>query len=183
MAQEPTLYEAVYILDAELSEEDLERAINNLHQYVENTNGEVVSDELFGRRRLAYEIDHHNEGIYRIMYFHGDDTTIRELRHEFGLMEQVIRSMVVVANPDAIFKVREPARPTEEEASAAEDDAELAAPQKPEDDAELATQQEPEGGERVAPTEEAETDEEIDTAPVAQAAAQEPATQQPDTVD
>jgi len=117
MAQETMLYEAMYILDPDLSEEEVEQVINDIHRYVEANNGEVVSDEFFGQRRLAYEIGGYTEGIYRILYFRGDGTTVGELRHEFGLIEPVIRGMVVTANPEAIYKSPEaPAGPAEEEA-------------------------------------------------------------------
>ena len=164
MAQEPTLYEAMYILDSELSEEEIEEAINNIHSYVENNAGEVVSDELFGRRRLGYEIDHHTEGIYRIMYFHGEAATIQELRHEFGLMESVIRGMVVTATPEAMFvpePVAEPAQPAAaaEELAAVEPEPEEAAPAEPVEEV-AAVEPEPEEAAPAEPVEEVEADEE-----------------------
>ena len=153
MAQQPTLYEAMYILDPELSEEEAERVMNDIHQYVEDNNGEVVSDELFGRRRLAYEIDDYTEGVYRILYFRGDGTTVGELRHEFGLIEPVIRGMVVAANPDAIYTSAEPQVSETEEES--EEAAELAEPI-------LTGEQEPEGAEELEADEAAETVEEAE---------------------
>ena len=120
MAKEPPLYESMYILTPDISEEDAERVINALHQYVENSGGEVVSDELFGPRRLAYEIDHYTEGIYRILYFRGDGSTVDELRHEFNLADEVIRGMVVVADPDAMFSATEAVAELEEVAVSAE---------------------------------------------------------------
>ena len=75
MASELTLYEVMYILDPELSDEQLQDTINNVHQYVTSIGGEVESDELFGRRRLAYQINRHTEGIYRVMYFRGTKHT------------------------------------------------------------------------------------------------------------
>ena len=120
MAAELTLYEAMYILDPELSDEQLEEAVSNVHQYVASSGGEVESDELFGHRRLAYEINGDTEGIYRVMYFRGTGATVDEIRHEFGLMESVIRGMVVVANSDAIFKPTEGAEPADESEAAPE---------------------------------------------------------------
>ncbi len=142
MAAELTLYEAMYILDPELSDQQLQDAIDNVHQYVTSIGGEVESDELFGRRRLAYEINGHTEGIYRVMYFRGTGATVNEVRHEFALMESVIRGMVVVANPAAIFTPPESAEereaPEAETAPAAAASAEAEPEEEPDQEPESA---------------------------------------------
>ncbi len=120
MSEEPTLYEAMYILDASLDDEQVAAATRQLESAVTGAGSEVVADEAFGLRRLAYDIDGHSEGIYKILYFRGSGEAVDELKREFLLLEPVIRGMVVVANPDAIFRTPEPEAPPEEAEAATE---------------------------------------------------------------
>ncbi|HEY3398222.1 MAG TPA: 30S ribosomal protein S6 [Armatimonadota bacterium] len=122
-----TLYEAMYILDTRLTEEEATAASLALREGVVAAGGEFVSDELFGRRRLAFAIDKHVDGVYRLLYFHGDGLIAEECRRQFVLVEPIIRGMVVVANPKAIFAPAEkkpveapPAPEAEAEAAPAE---------------------------------------------------------------
>ncbi len=139
MAPEATLYEAMYILDARLSEDEQAQAAALLRDAIVAGGGEFVSDELFGRRRLAYPIAGHVEGVYRVMYFRGGGAVAEDVKHQFTLIEPVVRGMVVVANPQAIFSVTPPRQA--EETSAAEGEgipvpaAETSAPETPAEEA------------------------------------------------
>ncbi len=107
MAQEVTLYEAMYIVDVNLPDEELAQVSQALQEAVTAGGGELLSDELFGRRRLAYPIEGHTEGIYRLLYFRGEGTLVDELKQQFLLTESIIRGVVVIANPKAIFRSEE----------------------------------------------------------------------------
>ncbi len=101
---EATLYESTYILTTDLEEEEIEQITARLRETVEQAGAEFVADHLLGRRQLAYQINHHSAGIYRVMYFKGDGEAVNELKNELLMNEYIIRGIVVVANPDAIFK-------------------------------------------------------------------------------
>jgi len=131
---EDTLYEATYILAADLEEEEIEQITGRLRETVEQAGAEFVADHLLGRRQLAYQINHHSAGIYRVMYFKGDGKSVNELKNELRMNESIIRGIVVVANTDAIY---EPTAPPEqlaelEEEQAASEAEELEAVQKAE---------------------------------------------------
>jgi small subunit ribosomal protein S6 len=114
MAEEATtLYEAMYILEVKLTEEEQAQASEQLKEATIAAGGEFVSDELFGRRRLAFAIEGHVEGIYRIMYFRGDGVIAEEVKHQYVLIEPIVRGMVVVANPKAIFSAAPPKKAEE----------------------------------------------------------------------
>ncbi len=120
---EDTLYEATYILAADLEEEEIEQITGHLQETVEQAGAEFVADNLLGRRQLAYEINNHSAGIYRVMYFKGNGEAVRELKDELRMTESIIRGIVVVANPDAIFQPTTPeehAAELEEEQTASE---------------------------------------------------------------
>ncbi|NLO73478.1 MAG: 30S ribosomal protein S6 [candidate division WS1 bacterium] len=155
MANPATLYEAMYILDVALSEEQAAEVSKTLAEAVAAAGGEIVSDELFGRRRLAFPINGHTEGVYRLLYFHGVGSLVPEVKHQFTLIEGIVRGMVVVADPKALF----PSPAERERAAAAEAAAEAEAATAPESEPTAAP---------VAEAAEAETE----TAPAIEEAAQ-----------
>ena len=117
---EDTLYESTYILAADLEEEEIEQITGRLRETVEQAGAEFVADNLLGRRQLAYQIDNHSAGIYRVMYFKGSGEPVGELKNELLLTEPIIRGIVVVANPDAVFQ---PSTPPEQVAEVEEEQA------------------------------------------------------------
>jgi small subunit ribosomal protein S6 len=113
----------MFILDASLAEDAQERALTHIREIVTGADGEVESLNLIGRRRLAYPIDRHTEGIYGLLYFRGAQA-VDELKREMRLSSDIIRSMVFVANEDAIWPLGEPPRPVERAAAEGEGGAE-----------------------------------------------------------
>ena len=104
MSEERTLYECCYILDVNMPEEQVAEIIALFEGVVTGAGGEVVGTRDFGSRRLAYEIDKHVAGAYKLLYFHGDTGAIDALKHELAVRPGVIRARVFVANPDAILR-------------------------------------------------------------------------------
>jgi len=96
------LYECMFIARPTLDDEELAGVIEQVKQAVTTGGGEVVNLEMLGKRRLAYEIEGNTDGIYGLMYFHGSQDVIQELKRELQLSTDVIRSMVVKANERAM---------------------------------------------------------------------------------
>lgn len=88
-------YELVYILPPDTTEQQ----ITELHQQVEavvsRMNGQIDKTENWGRRKLAYEIAHHKEGVYVLDVINGSGELMKELDRRLRVMDQVIRHMVV----------------------------------------------------------------------------------------
>lgn len=124
MSEERTLYECCYILDVNMPEEQVEEIIALSESVVAGAGGEVVGTRDFGSRRLAYEIDKHVAGSYKLLYFHGDTGAIDALKHELAVRPGVIRARVFVANPDAILRDSEDKAADEGEETTAEESAE-----------------------------------------------------------
>ncbi len=87
-------YEALYVLDTELDDESRQKLIDRFKGIVESEGQPVTIDE-WGRRRLAYPIDKKNEGYYVLMNFNSDDNVQKELERVFKITEGVMRYMVV----------------------------------------------------------------------------------------
>ncbi len=118
LPKQPVLYEAMYIVDSALDEAALADIVSTLEQHVQNLGGELVATREFGRRRLAFEIDGHTAGTYMITYFKSFGDVVDEVKHEMHLIEGIVRGLVVVANPKAIFDPQ--AKAAEPEAAPAE---------------------------------------------------------------
>ena len=87
-------YEAVYILNPELSEEQIAALVEKFKAVVE-ANGTVSEIDEWGKRRLAYPINDLMEGYYVLMTFTAAPTVPAELDRLFRINENVMRSMVV----------------------------------------------------------------------------------------
>jgi len=88
-------YEAVYIVDATLGDEQISAITAKYKQLVETGGGTVDKIDIWERRRLAYEIKGRTEGIYIIMQFHAKPPVEAELRRIFQISEDQIRFLIV----------------------------------------------------------------------------------------
>ncbi len=115
MTEEQALYEAIYILSTELSDQEVEQQAEQLEEVVRQAGGEVEATRDFRTRRLAYEIDGHTHGVYKLLYFRGTAEVVEALGADFAVRQEVVRGRVFVPNPEAI--VSEPAEQPEEAAA------------------------------------------------------------------
>ena len=88
-------YEAVYIVDPTLDNEQLQPIIEKYRQVVADNGGEVVSAAVWEKRRLAYEVKGRTEGIYIVMNYKGEPATSTELDRVMKLSEDVMRHIIV----------------------------------------------------------------------------------------
>ena len=88
-------YEAVYIVDATLGDEQIGVITAKYKTLIETGGGAVDKIDIWERRKLAYEIKGRTEGIYVIMQFHGKPAVEAELRRVFQISEDQIRFLIV----------------------------------------------------------------------------------------
>ncbi len=88
-------YEAVYIVDPDLGEEQVSTVTNRYKQIIETNGGTVAKIDVWERRKLAYMIKGRTEGIYVVMHFSGPAQAESELRRIFQISEDQIRAMIV----------------------------------------------------------------------------------------
>ena len=94
MAKINANYEAVYILDPALSEEQIAALVERFKSVVE-ANGTVTEVDEWGKRRLAYPIDDLTEGYYVLMTFTAAAAVPAELDRIFRITDGVMRSLIV----------------------------------------------------------------------------------------
>ena len=100
----PTLYECMYILVPTLEEDEIQDVAKRIEQAVTEADGEVKGHYDWGRRRFAYKIRQWTEGIYRILYFTSMGPAVDAIKDLATADERIIRAMVVIANPRAIYR-------------------------------------------------------------------------------
>ena len=92
-------YEMMIILDPELEERTVAPSLEKFLDVVRKGGGSVDKVDIWGKRRLAYEIAKHAEGIYAILDVTCEPATVAELDRQLGLNESVLRTKVM--RPDA----------------------------------------------------------------------------------
>jgi small subunit ribosomal protein S6 len=89
------LYETMYILRPDLNEEAVEQAISKYQTILRDNGAEILETQHRGKRRLAYEIGKHREGLYVQMNYQGDGSQIALLERAMRLSEEVIRYLTI----------------------------------------------------------------------------------------
>jgi len=88
-------YELVYIITPEASEQEVADLHGQIEQIIQRFNGTLDKTENWGRRKLAYEIAHHRDGIYVVETISGSGELMKEIDRRLKVIDQVIRHLVV----------------------------------------------------------------------------------------
>jgi small subunit ribosomal protein S6 len=88
-------YELVYILPPDTTEQQLSDLHTQVQQVVSRMNGRIEKTDNWGRKKLAYEIGHHKEGVYVLDVINGSGDLMKELDRRLKVMDQVVRHMIV----------------------------------------------------------------------------------------
>ncbi len=91
----PFMYETMYILRPDMTEEQVEQAITKYKEMLQEQGAYELEIQHRGKRRLAYEINDHREGTYIQMNYQGPPTQIAVLERAMRLSEEVIRYLTI----------------------------------------------------------------------------------------
>lgn len=92
-------YELAFILNPEVSEEQSNAILARIQQIVNNYDGQVVRINQWGRRRLAYPIQHQRDGFYVFFDMILTPETVSELDRNLKVTEEVLRHMIIRRDP------------------------------------------------------------------------------------
>jgi small subunit ribosomal protein S6 len=92
-------YEVMVILDPSLEERTVEPSLDKYLNVIRKDGGSVENVDVWGRRRLAYEIRKSAEGIYAVINLTAEPSTVKEFDRQLGLNESILRTKVM--RPDA----------------------------------------------------------------------------------
>ena len=88
-------YEMMVILDPSLDERTVAPSLDTFLNVVRKDGGSVDNVDIWGKRRLAYEIEKNTEGIYAVIELSATPDTVSELDRQLGLNEAVLRTKVM----------------------------------------------------------------------------------------
>jgi len=109
-------YELMVILDPSIDERTVAPSLDKFLNVIRTDGGTVDNVDIWGKRRLAYEIDKKSEGIYAVVDFTAESTTTNELDRQLNLSEAVMRTKVLRAE-EAIAQVAAAKKADEERAA------------------------------------------------------------------
>lgn len=150
-------YECMYILQTNLSDDETQKANRRIVEEIEKRGGSMHQRDRLGKKRLAYRIGRHDDGVYHLMYFELPPDEIASLRAAYRLHPRLLRFMILRKEPEDVPKVqkRAPREAAKQEAApekgpetAPEEDA--AAAEKPAEAPSEAAEGEPEAAEPPA---------------------------------
>ena len=95
MTDQQSYYETMYILRPDIAEDEVTNHINKYNKLLEEFGGTILDSQMRGKRRLAYQIAKHREGIYVQLSHQGDGQHIFKIEKAMRISEDVIRYMTV----------------------------------------------------------------------------------------
>ncbi len=93
------VYEVMVILDPSLEERTIEPSLDKYLNVIRKDGGTVDKVDVWGRRRLAYEVKKNAEGIYAVISLTCEPATVKEFDRQLTLNESILRTKVL--RPDA----------------------------------------------------------------------------------
>jgi small subunit ribosomal protein S6 len=114
------IYENIVILNASLSDEEIETAAGKITDLITNSGGTILKTDVWGRRKLAYEIKKQKKGFYILFLFQAPSPVIRKLEDYYKVYDPVVKFLVirldkkmlkgvVLAKPEEAQKAEAPA--------------------------------------------------------------------------
>lgn len=160
-------YELMLLLRPDLEDDKLQSAVEKVTRAIVNGGGSLSKVSPWGKRRLAYDIQHFREASYFLIHFDIEPSAIREIERGMLISEEILRHLVTVLEERPGEQQAEAAAPEEAAEAAAEAEqrtqvagADQPAPEKVEDRSATAEREEAERGEPVTePTPETDGEE------------------------
>lgn len=88
-------YELMVIIDPEVEERTVEPSLQKFLNVITTDGGTVEKVDIWGRRRLAYDIKKKSEGIYAVVNFTAEPATAQEVDRQLGLNETILRTKII----------------------------------------------------------------------------------------
>jgi ribosomal protein S6 len=96
------IYESMYIVDSGLSDEQLESIVTKYTQLIADQGGTVQAAGRWDKRRLAYDVQGHGDGIFVLMFFEGTPEVAKELDRVFRISDDVFRHLITRVEPEHV---------------------------------------------------------------------------------
>jgi small subunit ribosomal protein S6 len=88
-------YETIFVTDPNLSDGEIDELVQLIDQLTVAAGGKVLKVERWGKRRLAYPIDHREEGIYVLMTLECPPQHVKEVDRRYRMNDRILRHLTV----------------------------------------------------------------------------------------
>ena len=88
-------YETIFVVDAALEQEQIDSVVEKFKSLIE-ANATIDNFDVWGKKRLAYEINYKTEGYYVFVEFTSEPSFPAELERVYGITEGILRSLIIV---------------------------------------------------------------------------------------
>ncbi len=95
-------YETVFILTPVLSEEQMKDAVKKYVELLKKMGAKIINEEIWGLKKLAYQIQHKSTGFYNLIEFEAEPSVIDKLETEYRRDERVMRFLTVTLDKHAL---------------------------------------------------------------------------------
>ena len=117
---EMNFYENIVIIDPALSDEEIEAAAQKINDLIIKAEGEVLKEDRWGRKKLAYELNRKTQGYYILYTFKAPSAFIKKLENFYRIYDPVFKYMIIKLEKSQIAalmnELRRSAEPAAEEA-------------------------------------------------------------------
>jgi len=116
-------YEVMIIIDSDTDERQVPGLVDKYLEVITTGGGTVESNDLWGRRRLAYDINKKSEGIYAVLRVTAESAVVQEMDRRMGIDEAIVRTKVLRIEEPRKSKDKDKAAKSDDAATATSDDA------------------------------------------------------------
>lgn len=92
-------YELMLLFRPDLEDDQLQAAVERVTRAIVNAGGGLSKISPWGKRRLAYPIQHHRDASYFLIHFDIEPAAVREIERSLLISEEILRHLVVVLEP------------------------------------------------------------------------------------
>lgn len=96
------IYENVVIINASLPDEEINGSVSKIKDIIINAGGEILVAEMWGRRKLSYDIKKQNKGFYALLIFKAPPASVKKLEEFYKVFDSVIKYMVIKLDPKQV---------------------------------------------------------------------------------
>jgi len=106
------VYEILFIADPNLGEPEVEALATQVEGFIEKEGGTIQKRELWGKKRLAYDVGRHREGYYTLLVAAGPGSLVREVERRLKVTDGIFRYLTVRVDDELRKAERRKARRT-----------------------------------------------------------------------
>ena len=88
-------YEGLFIINSDLAEDNRDKVIKDIEKSIASAKGKVINVDRIGRKKLAYKIKRHSEGMYVNIKFEAPSEGVAALNKGLKLKEDVLRTFIL----------------------------------------------------------------------------------------